>query len=218
LSALFYCLDNDIILKLATCNLFEDTLTSFEIDYSQVKIIETAKYKIRSLQKQTNKRQYRSSQYNLESALNITKSCSTISEQEVNQDLLKVLENIEGIDLGEAILISYVSYLNQQEKLSYLLTGDKRCLKALSQSNLTNFIKPLEGKFWCLEQLILKNIYAFGFEFVKKKVLPVNYCDTTLKVIFSSELTTEEHSKEALISYLNQLRKETNNLLNSYPN
>ncbi|ELS48237.1 hypothetical protein C789_1966 [Microcystis aeruginosa FACHB-905 = DIANCHI905] len=38
-------MDNDIILKLATCGLFEKTLNTFGVEINQVKILETFKYK-----------------------------------------------------------------------------------------------------------------------------------------------------------------------------
>ena len=45
MSGSFYCLDNDIILKLATCDLFNETLTTFEINASQIQILDSFKYK-----------------------------------------------------------------------------------------------------------------------------------------------------------------------------
>jgi hypothetical protein len=42
-----YCLDNDIILKLSTCGLFEKTLNTFGVEINQVKILETFQYKFK---------------------------------------------------------------------------------------------------------------------------------------------------------------------------
>jgi hypothetical protein len=216
LSGSWYCLDNDIILKLATCNLFGETLTTLDIDYAQVNILTTAKYKFKALGKQ--KKRESAFNYNIEEALKVTKNCSEISEDKVNQDILIKLQDIEGIDGGEAILISYVSYLNQQGNPSYLLTGDKRCLKALANSGMTEITQHLNHKVWCLEQLILKNIEEHGFDCVKQNIVPVRDCDTALKAAFGSgELATLEGSTEALKTYLQDLRQNTGNLLNSYP-
>ena len=222
----FYCLDNDIILKLATCNLFDDTIKTFALDSSQVKILESFKYKFSKEIKR--KRGNQVNKYNVEKALHITQNYSTIAENDfenIEQNFYNKLLNYSKkspdqnntIDQGEAILISYVSYLNAQNNTSYLLTGDKRCLRALINSGFTDIIAPLQGKIWCLEQLILKNIDKFGFDYVKNNIIPVNDCDVVLKVAFASELTTFENSINALKSYIKDLRQETGKLLNYYP-
>ncbi|PSB01538.1 hypothetical protein [Merismopedia glauca] len=216
----WYCLDNDIILKLATCDLLDETLKSLDIDVSILKILETAKYKFSRLQEREAKRQQGNEpvKYNLASALSIAESCSKISADEVNQNLWLELQNIEGIDAGEAILISYVSYLNQQGDPSYLLTGDKRCLRALANCGIAKIVEPLHHQIWCLEQLILKNIEVHSFDLVKQKIVPVKDCDTALKAIFGSgELATLEASQVALTAYIEDLRQHTGNLLHSYP-
>ena len=45
MSACIYCIDNDIIKKLATFQLFDKTIQLFDASYEQVNILETAKYK-----------------------------------------------------------------------------------------------------------------------------------------------------------------------------
>ncbi len=213
----WYCLDNDIILKLATCNIFDETLITLAINYSQVNILETAKHKFRSLKKR--QRGKGSVNYNLESALAITGACSKISDEKISQYIFTQLQSIEGIDVGESILISYVIHLNQQDNPSYLLTGDKRCLRALALANEIAEVKQcLDCKVWCLEQLVLKNIEVHGFDFVKQNIVPVRDCDQVLKVAFGSgELSMLTKTREVLISYIQDLRQETGNLLNSYP-
>lgn len=216
MSESWYCLDNDIILKLATCNLFDKTLTSLDVDWSQIKILTTAQYKFRKLNQQNRRRI--NFNYNIEEALKVINNCSKILENNLNQDILIKLQDVEGIDVGEAILISYVSYQNQQGNPSYLLTGDKRCLQALANSGITEIIQHLNHRVWCLEQLILKNIQKHGFDFVKQNIVPVKDCDTALKAVFgSSELATLEGSREVFKKYIQDLRQRTGNLLNSYP-
>lgn len=68
-----------------------------------------------------------------------------------------------------------MSFLNQKGHLSYLLTGDKKCLRALNNPNFSQIIQPLEQKIWCLEQLILKDIEVYGFDEIQEKVYPVLY-------------------------------------------
>jgi hypothetical protein len=57
-----------------------------------------------------------------------------------------------------------------------------------------------------------------GFDFVKQNIVPVRDCDQVLKVAFGSgELSMLTKTREVLISYIQDLRQETGNLLNSYP-
>lgn len=224
----FYCLDNDIILKVVTCDLFDETIKTFNIKEKQIKILDSFQYKFgKEIKRKRGNKANQTNQYNLEKALQLTKKLSTLAKKEFNEDILNIYFELvnysnnlndqdQTIDEGEAVLISYVSYYNQQGKRNYLLTGDKRCLKALINSGFSDIIKALEGSFWCLEQLILKNIESYGFDYVKNKIIPVNSCDTVLQVAFSNDKVTQENSILALRSYLKDLRKETGNLLNSY--
>lgn len=68
-----YCLDNDIILKLATCGLFEKTLNTFGVEINQVKILETFQYKFKRQPQQKRKRN--PVKYNLEDALSVAETC-----------------------------------------------------------------------------------------------------------------------------------------------
>ena len=211
-----YCLDNDIILKLATCGLFEKTLNTFGVEINQVKILETFQYKFKRQAQQKRKRN--PVKYNLESALSVVETCDKISINNINQEDFIQLQKIEGIDVGEAILLSYVSYLNKQNNLSYLLTGDKRCLKKLNVPETNQITGYLEGKIWCLEQLILKDIEIYGFNCIQEKVYPFRDCDTNLKLIFGySRESAEQQVREALATEIRELSKETGNLLYPYP-
>ena len=209
-------MDNDIILKLSTYGLFEKTLNTFGAEINQVKILETFKYKFKREPQQKRKRN--PNKYNLEDALSVVETCDKISIHNINQEDFIQLQKIEGIDIGEAIIISYVSYLNKQNNLSYLLTGDKRCLKNLNVPETNQITDYLQGKIWCLEQLILKDIEIYGFNCIQEKVYPFRDCDTNLKLIFGySRESAEQQVREALATEIRQLRKETGNLLYPYP-
>lgn len=223
MSDTFYCIDNDIINKLATIELFENTLKILNTDYHHVKILVTYKYKFG---KKERKRSNQSNNYNLEKALEIANKVSEISEENINQELFIKLQNIskslndpnKKIDKGEAILISYLTDKNTLDSSSYLLTGDKNCLRALAIPELVAIIKPLEGKIWCFEQLILKNIDKDGFDSVQDKVYPFRDCDTNLKLIFGyTEKAPEDIVKEQLRKEITELKKQTGNILYPYP-
>ncbi len=211
-----YCLDNDIILKLSTYGLFEKTLNTFGVEINQVKILQTFKYKFKRQPHQKRKRN--PVKYNLEDDLSVVETCDKISIHNINQEDFIQLQKIEGIDIGEAILLSYVSYLNKQNNLSYLLTGDKRCLKNLNVPETNQITDYLQGKIWCLEQLILKDIEIYGFKCIQEKIYPVRDCDTNLKFIFGySRESAEQEVRKLLETEIRELRKETGNLLYPYP-
>ncbi len=224
-----YCIDNDIILKLATISLFDETLKTFNVDYSQVKILFEAIYQFKKLENKKknqfninkNRRYNENKIYsNLSEAINIVKKLkhNTLSVDDVDIDTINKLLDFDGIDAGEARLITYLCNKNKQKNITYLLTGDKRCLKALSNPKLTEIVKPLEKKFWCFEQLILRNIDEYGFDFIKEKVLPFKDCDGALKSVFGSgEYATIKTVQDSLILYIDNLKKETGNLLYPYP-
>lgn len=227
----FYCLDNDIILKLATYDLFKKTLQSLDIEENQIYILDTFKYKFG---KKNNRRRGNkvndNKKYNLQKALEISKNHKAISEINFSNFELyiytklikysKTSQDINNkIDKGEATLISYICYLNQQENNNYLLTGDKNCLRALSNSEMKDIIKYIQGKVWCLEQLILKNIEQFGFNLIQSKIYEKKYCDTNLNLIFGySEPASENEVIESLNKEIKILQEETKNLLYPYPN
>lgn len=202
LSGSFYCLDNDIILKLATSNLFDETIKTLGIDANQIKILDTFKYKFdRQIKRSRGSKANNYSQYNIERALQITENYATISELNIEKiDIYTKLLNYNKIsndknniiDKGEAVLISHVCNLNQQGDTNYLLTGDKRCLKALTNSGFTDVIEHINGKVWCLEQLILKNIEEFGFDVIQAKIYPVRDCDSNIKFIFGYSVQAPE--------------------------
>ncbi|MFM7479098.1 MAG: hypothetical protein ACKO2T_26150 [Microcystis aeruginosa] len=207
-----YCLDNDIILKLSTCGLFEKTLNTFGVEINQVKILETFQFKFKRQAQQKRKRN--PVKYNLEDALSVAETCDKISIDNINQEDFIQLQKIEGIDIGEAILLSYVSSLNKQNNLSYLLTGDKRCLKNLNVPETNHITDYLQGKIWCLEQLILKDIEIYGFKCIQEKIYPVRDCDTNLKFIFGYDIeSAEQEVRKLLETEIRKLRKETGNLL-----
>ncbi|MEA5619672.1 hypothetical protein VB711_17765 [Cronbergia sp. UHCC 0137] len=231
MSGSFYCLDNDIILKLATYNLFDYTFRTFGIYPTQIKILDSFKYKVGAeIKRKRGNKATNSFKYNIQKALQITENYPTISEL----DNLVIDINIYGqllnytkisndkhnpIDKGEAILISHICYLNQQNDNNYLLTGDKRCLRALTNSSLTNVIEHLEGKIWCLEQLILKNIEVCGFDVIQAKIYPIRDCDRNIEFIFGYSVQyPEEIVKENLKSEIIRLKQETGKLLYPYPN
>jgi hypothetical protein len=199
-------LDNDIILKLVACNLFDSAVNCLNLVESDLRVLSDAKYVFRNSRRIAKK-------YPLEireSAILIVEGCQKI-EPSLSDDLKNL--QIEGLDPGEMILIS----ATEHEESFYLTTGDKRCITALANSTepaLVAIRKRLAGKLVCLEQLILKTINVEGFDVTLVKVIPAREYDKALKAIFGSgERCTQDNVLMALEAYIQDLRDNAKGLL-----
>ncbi len=195
--------DNDIIYKLASCNLLEDALAGLDVASTDVYVLPTAKYKFGLARRSSAKRASPDSD---EVRTRIRDFLACVREIEVPgpPEELQLLSGVDGIDAGEAVLFSATA--NFEDYL--LATGDKTSLRALAT---TPRVRPIavrvRGHVICLEQIIHRVIQNFGFSYVKKKVLPAHVCDTALHVAFGSgREATEANVVAALDSYIWELR------------
>ena len=216
-----YCIDNDIIKKLATFELFDETIALFKASRSEVRILETAKYKFRSLENRNREKAIRPEArfVNYAKAIELAESLSQIAAM-VDDTLFTQLSNLEDIDPGEATLTAYaVQFLSKRDAGDvFILTGDKRYLRSFSSVGWPLLPIRFHHRFWCLEQLVLWNIREYGFDAVRKKIVPARECDQACKAIFGSGFSsTEENAIATATGYIESLREETGILLNPYP-
>ncbi|MEG4226999.1 hypothetical protein QUA35_13710 [Microcoleus sp. N9_B2] len=220
MSSCIYCIDNDIIKKLATFQLFDKTLQLFDASSEQVNILETAQYKFEGDWKKFEGGKSRKPEdplINYKQVLYLSKTLPKISESDIDQEIFIQLSNIENIDQGEAILTSHAIQIIQKDKSAQIFTGDKRFIKALATVNLPIIKESLNHRLWCLEQLVLRNIEADGFETIRDFIVPVRECDTAIKSVFGSGLnSTSDNSLATLKNYIEECRQEAGNLLNPY--
>lgn len=223
MSGYIYCIDNDILKKLATFELFDETLQVFGASNEQVNILETAKYKFQRDWEKVKSGKSRNAQnqvVNYERTIELSEKLPQIAETNIDPQLFSLLSEFKGIDPGEAILTVYVAQILQKNESSQpiIFTGDKNFSRSLANVNLPVIQANFYHKIWCLEQLILKDIHAYGFEVVRDKIVPVRDCDTAIKAVFGSgSASTLENSLATLNNYIQELRAETGNLLHPYP-
>ncbi|MEN9863130.1 MAG: hypothetical protein RLZZ601_894 [Pseudomonadota bacterium] len=134
---------------------------------------------------------------------------STIDKMNLNfnsaMDVFPELSDVVGIDGGEAIIFSAVA----QHAEGYVLTGDKRALRALSKIPKTSNIEFLKNKFICVEMLLLMLVDKYGVNWVREHFCPAREIDKTIMVILGSRCDANEESiREALGSYLRELYDE----------
>jgi hypothetical protein len=166
-----YYIDNDIIL-------LNETLGAWEIKRSDIRVLASARFSMN-----TSNRRKKYGQDTVNRAIDFVTTCNTIPSQDTEEYRLLLSQSTNGMDMGEAILISSLI----QENATLLLTGDKRCLNCLATTeSLTLIHKKMQGRVICLEQLIHKTIGTLEFEIVLERILPVRDIDTALKSAFGS--------------------------------
>ncbi|NER51926.1 MAG: hypothetical protein F6J92_35855 [Symploca sp. SIO1A3] len=195
--------DNDVILKLVACNLFWESINVLGLSPSDVRVRATTKYYFQ-------KKPKKYPQTVRDQAIAIIEKCQLIDDPPINEEL-QTLQQIEGIDPGEGVLIA----ATQTEASFYLVTGDKNCLRALANApELDKIRQRLKGRVVCLEQLILRLVETQAFDGILTKVLPGRQYDAALKAVFGSgEKATKENVLLALRGYVDNLRSETEELL-----
>lgn len=197
-------LDNDIILKLAAYDLFVEVIAAFDLTWQDLRVLNTAIYSMQA----KNKAKYYSPE-GIKRAISIVEQCQTVQTQPTDE--FQLLLRIDEIDEGEASLIATTA----TESAFWLMTGDKRCLKALvSDQSIASIRQRLVGHTICLEQILLKLISIHGIDWVRHKVSVVPDCDKAIKIAFGWSIPADETSvKESLNSYIKDLEKQSQGLL-----
>ena len=198
-------LDNDIILKLAAYDLFAEVIAAFDLTWQDLRVLNTAIYSMQA----KNKAKYYSPE-GIQRAISIVEKCQTVQTQ--TTDEFQLLLSIDQIDTGEASLIAATA---TTESAFWLMTGDKRCLKALaSDESIASIHQRLVGRTICLEQILLKLISINGIDWVRHRVSVAPDCDKAIRNSFGLSTPADETSvKEALNSYIKHLEKQSQGLL-----
>lgn len=191
--------DNDILFKLAHCDLFNEFVAYLRVPAQSIAILHTCVYKMRKTLKT-----------NPDVLARLELFCETvsvISDDQIDIDTLEKLVET-GADAGEAILISKVIATPG----SYLITGDKRAVKSLNSLSEGDIKATLSGRILCFEELVIGMLFKFGFTVLSPKLISGSTCDGVLRNAFGVG-RTEQHALDCLYSYADNLRAECPNLL-----
>jgi hypothetical protein len=199
-------LDNDIILKLSAFNVFEEAIASLDLDWQQLRVMDTAYYVFQGNRQIVAKYSEEIGQR----AIAVTQRCEAIAIDASDEFLL--LRDF--IDIGEASLIAATG----KEETFFFTTGDKRCLEALANNpSLSSVHDRLCGRTICLEQLIYRLIMSQGFEVIQKKIVSAYDCDRAIKNIFGVSTFADESTVITnLQSYINDLQLRSRGLLYTF--
>ena len=202
---MIYLSDNDIVEKLAICDLLDDALEAFDATRADVLVIPTLKNRIGigvPRPKVVNR-------LGEEVAARLIEFLSTIKEIDdysaEDHDLLESLDESVEIDAGEIILLAATAKISDFR----LLTGDKRCICAVASCPECAYIAArIKGRVVCFEQIICRIIESAGFDSIRAKVAPVLHnCDTALRAAFGSGIhSTESNTVACLQSYITEIR------------
>ena len=176
--------DNDILFKLAHCDLFSEFVTYLKVPAKSIFILSTCMFKLRRLLKNDQKTLGR-----------LEKFCLTISileDDNVDMALLEALSET-GADAGEALLAAKVAATPG----AFLITGDKRAIIAFSKLPAGHAKASLYGRILCFEELLIGILQAYGFLNLQAKIIAGSPCDGVLRNAFGVG-RNEAHAMECL--------------------
>lgn len=202
--ALPLIVDNDAILKLSACDLLNEFMSLIGCTPQDAFVLDAARYAFR--RQRDRQRPEDIEKYTLaglERAVTFAESATRI-QSPPDPRIQEILTDISNIDPeGDLGLVDKAYAL----KDSILLTGDKRCIRAIAANEPIRFIyESLATRVVCLEEVVRALIVALGFDKVRDAVVPVTQCDIMLRVVFGSGMqATEAAVLEALASYITEL-------------
>lgn len=192
--------DNDIILKLAQCDLLECLPDIVGEECAEIFVTPTARYQLlpKNPEKALNKSGNEETLSRLVAFLDTTQTLPEVNDTA----LLTQLEDIEGIDGGEKFLFAAAVDLANP----LLITGDRRALRALieHQNHLSTVFSSLQNSVVTFESAILLALRIRGFAIVKQKLLGSPKPDNMLRLVLKSEMR-EAELIECLYSYSKEI-------------
>ncbi|MEK6299076.1 MAG: hypothetical protein AABO41_00010 [Acidobacteriota bacterium] len=200
--------DNDVIFKLAACDLLDRALHVLGLFRDDVFVLNTIKYQLQKQRSRT-KLEAKYGPEGVKRALEFVLSVHEI-ESEPDPNDLATLVAIEDIDSGEAVIFATTT----SSADSILLMGDKRALTALcSADSCSSICARLNGRIFCFEQVI-SLLCAADFDGAKANIVSALSCDIVLQIAFAGQLdATLEDVNDGLNSYIADLRSKTGELL-----
>lgn len=189
--------DNDLILKLAQCDLLSDLPQLLGISqHHQVFITPSARYQL--LPKKEAKALANAGN---ETTLNTLRGFLGNAHEIPaigDETYLSKMEDLDGIDGGEQQLLAAMLELDQP----FLATGDKRALTAVTtnQASLPELHAALQNRVLTFESAILLATVEFGFPNVKQRLLGNPRPDGTLRLVLRDGMQ-EQELVDCMVSY-----------------
>ncbi|MGF6590694.1 hypothetical protein [Pseudomonas sp. 2835] len=203
--------DNDLIIKLAQCDLIGEALESLEATRKDCFVLSTIKYSLRLNDPDKSIARYVGSTQAFERINELLDTCQVLSEAPIEFDLLEHLNEIPSIDAGEQALFLHAKD-NDSKAIDYrILTGDKRALRAICNYEQLEAFAFLRTKIVCLESCMMDMIDVVGFDQVNQKVIAAreqvgeSKYDQVLRAAFGAD-RNKDHCLECLSNYSSDIR------------
>lgn len=196
--------DNDIVYKLARCNLIDETLALLSSNTDNVSVLETLRYRFKLHKGGEEAVEICGNIETVERMSAFYDSCQKVPMPQSVETLAQLID-IPNIDEGEAILIA--SAIEQGDV--FLFSGDKRAVRGLTTNK--DISEKLHQRLVCLEHIFIDHIHTLGFEYVDSRMNPARECDTVLKIAFSGGKV--DSALDALNYYLEEIRNASGGLL-----
>jgi hypothetical protein len=192
--------DNDIILKLAQCDLLGGFPELLGEPAEQVCITPAAKYQLlpKKVAKAIEKCGDESTVRRIRDFLDAANEIPAIKDE----GLLRILAGIDKIDDGEALLFAASVELPNP----ILATGDRNALRALlaQDERLSRVVAALRENVVTFESAILLAIHKKGFANVKQNLLNSPRPDGVLRLVLKPDMRESDLS-ECLQSYIREV-------------
>lgn len=202
--------DNDLVVKLAQCDLLDEALASIEAQRSDCFVLSTIKHSLRLGNPDKSIARYVGSPQAFERISDFLEHCNILPEAPI-LDLIDHLIEIPEIDVGEQALFLHAKE-NHDSNLDYfLLTGDKRALRAICAYDQLDAFEFLRTKIVCLESCMMDMIDYAGFDFINEKVstarpqIAEEKYDKVLRAAFGKD-RDQEHCLDCLRHYCSDVR------------
>lgn len=203
--------DNDLIIKLAQCDLIDEALSTLESAKNDCFVLNTMKYSLRLDEPDKSIERYIGSVQAYDRINELLEKCQVLTAAPIEFDLLDHLNEISAIDAGEQALFLHAKD-NDSKSIDYrILTGDKRALRAICNYDRLEIFAFLRTKIVCLESCMMDMIDFVGFDHVNQKVCAAREqvaeekYDKVLRAAFG-EARNQEHCIECLRNYSGDIR------------
>ena len=203
--------DNDVLYKLAQCDLFDEFLGAFSVTVADVRILKTARF---SVQSKNRRKRLGETVFSRLSAF-LTLVDDIVAEPDPVAIAALTEQTDKNIDAGEAALFAVCPLLPG----AVITTGDKKSLTGLTAAALTDhecarLYQSLVGRVHCFEQVLTRILDRSGFDAIRPKLINGRECDRGLAQWLGSGLdATETTFRDGLASYLAEARRTSGTLL-----
>lgn len=176
--------DTDFISKIISLDMMDEFLSAYSITKTNLRIIQHEKVKTLSLIDTFHLSDEKKKKYK-----KLINSLTVITSNFIDIKFLQKLQNIQGIDSGEQILLFYL----KDEKESICLTADHKFIKALiSNISIKELLVIVKNRILILEQVIIKIIETHEFKNIKDKLFNGKECDSFLADILKNTKIMDE--------------------------